>query len=326
MTEFRGEIWKAITDEDFHEYYEVSSQGQVRRTETKRILTQKLISCKYPACPLRKPGKSGTKYVHRLVALAFIANPNSYPVVNHKNGISTDNRVENLEWCTYGYNNLHAVSTGLRKNFKRAVEQWSSDGKKLIETFESCKEAKDKTGTHYGNISRVCRGDAHTANGFIWKYVHEREYIDQKDVIGEIVPDFPNYIATKEGKIYSIRSKLFLKPSSTRAYEWVSLSNNGVEKQTSVHRLIAKIFIPNPKNLPVVNHKNLNKRDNRIDNLEWVTASENILHSVKAHRDKKNTNENPASPRHEGQHIQIAESTRKAPDTKLEEKSSSGPC
>ena len=61
-------------------------------------------------------------YIHRLVAMSFISNPNKYPQINHKNGNKKDNRVENLEWCTQKQNNQHAWKTGLNKGFERTKE------------------------------------------------------------------------------------------------------------------------------------------------------------------------------------------------------------
>jgi len=90
---------------------------------------------------------------------------------------------------------------------------------------------------------------------------------------------FENYKASSLGKV---RRFSVLKPSQTyRGYLIVGLYANRVKKTLLVHRIIAKAFIPNPKNLPEVNHKNGIKTDNRVVNLEWVTSSYNSIHSLK---------------------------------------------
>jgi hypothetical protein len=83
------------------------------------------------------------------------------------------------------------------------------------------------------------------------------------------------YVIYQDGKVYSnIRNK-FLKPQINHK-GYLSVNING--KLQTLHRLIAKTFIPNPDNLPQVNHKNLNKTDNRVENLEWSTCRNNINH------------------------------------------------
>lgn len=89
------------------------------------------------------------------------------------------------------------------------------------------------------------------------------------------------YYATEDGHIYSSKSKKFISERTTnRGYNVVNLSIDGKCKTFSVHRLIAQAYIPNPNNFPTVNHKNGIKTDNRIENLEWVTFSENIIHAM----------------------------------------------
>jgi hypothetical protein len=104
--------WEQIKD---FPQYEVSEDGRVRTVKTGKIKRQPIHWKGYPIVTLRKPVQvCKTFRTHRLVAEAFIANPNNYPQVNHKNGIKTDNRVENLEWCNNSMNQQHSVDNGLR--------------------------------------------------------------------------------------------------------------------------------------------------------------------------------------------------------------------
>lgn len=91
------------------------------------------------------------------------------------------------------------------------------------------------------------------------------------------------YSASKSGKIFSHKSNKFLSqgnPNSRWGYTYVHLIKDGNQKSCSVHRLIAKTFIPNPNNLPCVNHIDGNKNNNCVDNLEWCTQKENVAHCI----------------------------------------------
>ena len=121
------ETWKAI--KGFEKQYEVSNIGNVRSIDRvvkhyREGFTRKykgtskatrLTSDGYLKCNLKNNGERFDFRVHRLVAEAFIPNIDNKPVINHKNGIKTDNRVENLEWCTVSENVIHATRTRLIK-------------------------------------------------------------------------------------------------------------------------------------------------------------------------------------------------------------------
>lgn len=129
----------------------------------------------YLVVNLRKNGESSVCMVYQLVAKHFIPNPNNYPVINHKDGDKTNNHVENLEWCTYADNNVHALRTGLRNPRGRAVIQYDGE-MNVINEYISVTEASRQTNIGRSSISNCLNNRAENAGGFIWKYkdiIHE---------------------------------------------------------------------------------------------------------------------------------------------------------
>ena len=128
-----GEIWKAITD--FEGFYEVSNLSNVRgcqrirksKAESISVVQGKTLHPKfdkdgYKEVALCKDGKMYFKRVHRLVASAFIPNPNNYPVINHIDENPSNNCVSNLEWCSISYNNKYSVHKRSQKVICNGVE------------------------------------------------------------------------------------------------------------------------------------------------------------------------------------------------------------
>lgn len=101
-------------------------------------------------------------------------------------------------------------------------------------------------------------------------------------MISKVISGFPNYVVSNSGEIFSLKRNKTLKPYKTsKGYLQVRLEGG---KAFHVHRLVAEAFIPNPDNLPQVNHINEDKTDNRVENLEWCNQSQNMQHGTGSER------------------------------------------
>lgn len=183
MTEF--EIWKTIPSVSD---YEVSNLGHVRTLRrvvrfgrNTRVVVERLCTQRMWGSYLSIVIKNKSYYVHRLVAQAFIPNPENKPEVNHKNGVKTDNRAENLEWVTHQENATHAFKVLGHHSSQKG--KFGKDNKKarrvlqikdgvVVNEFYGCAEASRITGISRCNILSVCnkKYNLKTAGGFEWRW------------------------------------------------------------------------------------------------------------------------------------------------------------
>ena len=161
------EIWRDI--KNYEGLYQVSNKGNVRSIKFNRILNMKLsLNNKgYYIIKFRKKGKQVAYLVHRLVAKAFIPNPNKYPCINHKDENPQNNNVNNLEWCTYKQNNNYGKHN---ENLRKTKSIMPIICVELNKEFISQHEASRKLKINQTSIWQCLHGNYKTAGGYHWKF------------------------------------------------------------------------------------------------------------------------------------------------------------
>jgi hypothetical protein len=157
-------MWTPI--ENYDCYYFINKQGQIRsrnryisygngrrRFVEGRIMKTRVNNCGYVEVRLSIGGFSKTYFIHRLMAQHYIPNPGGKPYINHKNGIKTDNRIENLEWVTHSENMKHAYQHDLLKCTCIQVVDICTG-----QVFESIKEAAAVNGLVYSTLKNYLSG------------------------------------------------------------------------------------------------------------------------------------------------------------------------
>ena len=189
-----NEQWKSI--DGYVGIYEVSNLGRVRGVDRvymrkngspyrkKGVVIKPSVSNSgYLFVALRNNNTRRNFYVHRLVASAFISNPNNEKEIDHINGVKTDNRAENLRWCSRsgnltnplcvarrsGENSFLFGKTGATSFRSRAIDQYSIDGN-FIRRWDSLAQAYEECKYDRGLLINTCKGRRKEAYGYIWKY------------------------------------------------------------------------------------------------------------------------------------------------------------
>lgn len=162
------EIWKDI--KNYEGLYQVSNLGRVKNKED-MIMKQRVNPDGYYRINLYKNGNRQTVLIHRLVAQAFINNPNEYNCINHKDENKLNNKVENLEWCTHEYNVAYGTAR-LRGalHTKKPIEQYTLDGV-FVKRYDGIIDAQKELGTSSYSLIKCLKGKKESFYNYIWKYV-----------------------------------------------------------------------------------------------------------------------------------------------------------
>jgi hypothetical protein len=280
------ETWRKIILDNVEYDYEMSDFGRLRKQIPKKIIKQQLRRTGYVTCQLSKNGVTKSYSSHRLVALVFLPNPENKPCVNHINHKRHVNLLINLNWMTQPENMRHASTNPERKLTGRKIVLYAEDRITPVRSYDSIRLAARLLNIFEHSIKDVLRGNAEctTKDKYYFGYADPKLVMTDKEL--EQFEDMeemliPNYLISRDGRVYSQKSKLIMQGQVDGGYTYLTL--NGTKYP--VHRLVAQKFIPNPDNKPNVNHidgtgDENGTLDNNMKNLEWATRAENAQHAV----------------------------------------------
>jgi len=282
------ELWKPI--ESF-ENYQVSTLGRVKNKNSNKLMKSSSKGGYLGISLINSLGQKTFK-VHRLVALAFISNPENKTDVNHMDKNKHNNNICNLEWNTRRENNIHSkLNVIITTNKNKPIYRIDKNTNEILEKYNSIELAAEwvfslgltKT-THNGRnaIGNVISGLSNTAYGFRWKLENTNQSLGEEIWKQVIIENVINY-----EKKYFVSNLGRFKNSSGIIMDNYKVNENGYirvfifNKTYTLHRLIGFAFLENSENKEQVNHIDGNKLNNCVSNLAWVTNQENQLHKFK---------------------------------------------
>lgn len=256
--------------------YAVSDQPWIVNLTTGYLMDGYLDSAGYVAiCMIHDDGRKINHKMHRIVAKAFHGVPidkNLTP--DHINRIRNDNRPENLRWATREEQRANQERPLFTKG--RMVTQMFANGFEIV-TWFSIDEATRQTGISPWRIRNSAETNKET-DGYRWKF--EIGYLEGELWFPVNMANFETCYVSNKGRFCTSKFLVTYGSTTDSGYRRVTVATlKGRSKQIMLHRLVALVFIGPDDRL--VNHKNGNKRDNRPENLEYMTVAENNDHAAK---------------------------------------------
>lgn len=236
MSDF-NEIWKDI--KGYEGLYQVSNLGNVRSFHkgSWNLLSNVINKRGYKQYLLHKDGKRKNMRGNRLVAEAFIPNPNNYPIVNHKDENPSNDCVNNLEWCSAKYNINYgsAINRRSKNNIKnRKIHMFEVDGT-FIKEFYNISEASKFIGGTHTCILRCCKGNVYCYKGYIWRYAEE------VDTIHQAIINYKTSKTNRKIEVY-IDGETIIFNSLSEASRTLKISRDTLKKNNSKGNITWKII------------------------------------------------------------------------------------
>ena len=267
------EIWRTTYESDARE---VSNLGRIRHATTKRLFRGYVNPSGYKVHQI----DGQVLQSHRVVACAFIPNPDSKPTVDHvESSEKSNNELTNLRWATVKEQWANSKRSATNENGRRPIRMLDKDTREFIRRFDSASAAASSLGKPGANsgIGKVCQGKNKSALGYAWEYEPPEtiEGEEWRQIPSELFDLLEPHEVSSHGRIRNMRTgRVLIGHTNNKGVVSGLSSTGGRTRIIPVARVVASVFLENPESKPLVMHVDGDKANNHVSNLAWATRAE----------------------------------------------------